>query len=1073
MKYGIHQIVSSVLILSASLPFSGTSATNCIPAPDGLVSWWRGENDASDFSSTNGGTMVGTATFGVGYVGQGFVFNANGDGVLIGNSTNLNSQNFTIECWIQRASDSMVSFSAAGSGVIYGYGFGGYALAMTASGALHLTTIGINSTTAGPPITNTLPHHISVTRSGAVVYVYIDGVAYRAPDYPGNFDFSTPAAIGMRADNLDNSFFGVIDELSVYNRALTAVEVRAIYEADLFGKCTSPTAPVFVIQPTNQTILAGESAAFFASALGDTPVTYQWAHAGTNIVGATNQALTISTAQIADAGEYALVATNPYGSTTSSPAMLTVNSPPPCFTPPTGMVSWWTGEGITSDTAGANHGTLVGNAGFVSGKVGQGFAFDGNGDAVRVGNQTSLQLQDITVEAWIKRTSTTQASLNFGGGVVFGTGGGYALGFFDDGHLYLSKPGEAFVSSSFQITDTNFHHVAWTKSGTNVVFYLDGTNFPAASFNSTFVFSSEIAIGARGDNFANSFLGVIDDLSVFNRALSPTEIQSIYAATLSGKCALTIPPVIGTHPLGTNAVAGTNVLFTVTAGGPLPLSYQWRFNNANIPTATNASLVVSNAQFANAGLYSVLVSNPWGTTPSSNAVLTVVFPNAVVRASNTNTMGGLPITVPITIVANGNENSLGFSLNFNTQRLAFASATLGGGAAGGTLFVNSSLLNTGRVGVVVALPFQTMFIPGTQEVARVTFSTFPLLGTATNTSTIGFADQPVLRELLDLQLSALPANFSNATVLIAPTVFEGDVSPRTNGNQTISAADWLQMGRFAARLDSFVSSNEFQRADCAPRNTHGDGQTKVTDWVQAGRFLAGYDSLPVVGGPIVESTPTPPASHVSRRLTAASVSASQSQTVTVPVTLEAVGDENAVGFTLFYNPASVSFSGISLGSGATGSTMIPNTNQTGLGKLGIAMSLGSGTTFAAGSREIVKATFQVAASSGSFPVTFTDGVVTRCVSDAQAAELGVTFQDGGINVGAGNPLPTLTIFHTGSNVILSWPSWAGDFSLQTSPALGGSTLGWSNAVGQLQTNEGEIRISRPASNSAQFFRLKR
>src|SRR5207244_13279262 len=107
---------------------------------------------------------------------------------------------------------------------------------------------------------------------------------------------------------------------------------------------------------------------------------------------------------------------------------------------------------------------------------------------------------------------------------------GDVLGFFDDGHLYFSKPGVSFVSSTFQITDTNFHHVAWTKSGTSVVFYIDGVAYPAASFISTFAFTSEIAIGARGDNSGNSFLGLIDDLAVFNRAPSPADAQSIYNA---------------------------------------------------------------------------------------------------------------------------------------------------------------------------------------------------------------------------------------------------------------------------------------------------------------------------------------------------------------------------------------------------------------------------------------------------------------------------------------------------------------------------------------------------------------
>ena len=51
-----------------------------------------------------------------------------------------------------------------------------------------------------------------------------------------------------------------------------------------------------------------------------------------------------------------------------------------------------------------------------------------------------------------------------------------------------------------------------------------------------FNFDTDIAIGARGDTLANSFLGSIDELSVYNRALSQSEIQGIYNAGSGSKC---------------------------------------------------------------------------------------------------------------------------------------------------------------------------------------------------------------------------------------------------------------------------------------------------------------------------------------------------------------------------------------------------------------------------------------------------------------------------------------------------------------------------------------------------------
>jgi len=80
-------------------------------------------------------------------------------------------------------------------------------------------------------ISDTNFHHLAVTKYGNTVIFHVDGIAYPAPAYDPGFDFSTVAAIGARGDNLDNSFIGLIDEVAIYNRALTASEILEDYEA--------------------------------------------------------------------------------------------------------------------------------------------------------------------------------------------------------------------------------------------------------------------------------------------------------------------------------------------------------------------------------------------------------------------------------------------------------------------------------------------------------------------------------------------------------------------------------------------------------------------------------------------------------------------------------------------------------------------------------------------------------------------------------------------------------------------------------------------------------------------------
>ncbi len=84
------------------------------------------------------------------------------------------------------------------------------------------------------------------------------------------------------------------------------------------------------------------------------------------------------------------------------------------------------------------------------------------------------------------------------------------------------------------------------------------------------------------------------------------------------------PPAILQHPQNQTAPAGGNATFSVQASGATPLSYQWRFNGANIAGATASALGLANLSSSNAGNYSVLITNSLGSVASSNALLTVM-----------------------------------------------------------------------------------------------------------------------------------------------------------------------------------------------------------------------------------------------------------------------------------------------------------------------------------------------------------------------------------------------------------------------------------------------------------------
>lgn len=245
-----------------------------------------------------------------------------------------------------------------------------------------------------------------------------------------------------------------------------------------------------------------------------------------------------------------------------------------CTPAPIGLVSNYSGDGNTLDARARNNGTIQGNVTYAAGQVGQALNLGGtgdtggNGDRVSVGNPANLRLQDFTIEAWVKRSSSTILTNSpFPGspnGTIFAYGqNGY--GFVIDqntNRLGLTNVGNSVVNSNLGITDTNWHHVAVTKSGNQVVFYVDGTADTPVTYATTFGFTANAAIGARGDaNAQNAFFGAIDELGIYNRPLTVADIQSIYNSGTSGKC----------KPLATN-VPENQVLWLAGDGDALDAS---------------------------------------------------------------------------------------------------------------------------------------------------------------------------------------------------------------------------------------------------------------------------------------------------------------------------------------------------------------------------------------------------------------------------------------------------------------------------------------------------------------------
>jgi hypothetical protein len=323
---------------------------------------------------------------------------------------------------------------------------------------------------------------------------------------------------------------------------------------------------------------------------------------------------------------------------------------------------------------------------------------------------------------------------------------------------------------------------------------------------------------------------------------------------------------------------------------------------------------------------------------------------------------------------------------------------------------------------------------------------------------------------------ALASTFQGGNIVISQADYEGDVFPPGAGDHVLDIRDWIREGRLVAGLETVTNQDEFLRADCAPLADKGDGILTVADWVQVGRFAVGLDPVTVVGGPIATNnlvtrlvkvvpyglTPNAPTIWVS------STSVLAGASVQLPVFLDAVGNENAAGFSVSFDPTQLKLTSVAAGSGAGNATFLANTNGAAQGQVGVVVSLSSGGAWGEGSQELAVLGFKAnVGDSGAVPVNLSDTVVRRDVADATAQSLTAVYNNGVISI-ITSP-PQLSIAMVGTNVILSWPAALSNYVLQSVGNLGAG--GWKANLGSPSANGTNLFINLPATNLQQFYRL--
>ncbi len=198
------------------------------------------------------------------------------------------------------------------------------------------------------------------------------------------------------------------------------------------------------------------------------------------------------------------------------------------------LVSYPFDEGAgtqTADVSGqGNHGIVGGDPQWVAGVDGSAIAFDGRNDYVTAQKSLLSDLGQFTIACWIKADT---ASADRSG--LVGQNDCVEYGFASPNTLQIWTPGGGSLNYTWPYDDTDWHHIAAVGDGTSLTIYLDGRSVATGGSPTTNYGASTFPLNIAGDGVfdavGNAFFGQLDDVRVYNQALSPEELAGLAGHT--------------------------------------------------------------------------------------------------------------------------------------------------------------------------------------------------------------------------------------------------------------------------------------------------------------------------------------------------------------------------------------------------------------------------------------------------------------------------------------------------------------------------------------------------------------
>jgi len=640
-----------------------TQATVCTPQPAGLTAWWRAEGNANDSIGGNTATLMSGATATApGKVGQAFglhglAYVEMSPGVVLGNT-------FTESVWINPSSISPTDLNFYGfigndlgngsatrspsmwvyqDGIHYGFGDGTAWRAKIVYGVL----------------TAAQWHLITTTFDGTNYRLYVNGI--EKYNYTGAAG-ATPIATPVRWIGRVGSYFnGLIDEVQLYNRALTADEVARIYSAGSEGVCeTLITLPDGAQNaPYNHSVAAsnGVGPYVYNVSAGTLPAGISLDSATGGLSG-TPTALGVSSFTISTTDANLYVFSQSY--------KLQIISGACAPTSPSGLVSWWKGDGSAIDKTGGHHGTLVSGATYAMGRVGQAFSFNGTNAYIDTGSWTPGS--QWTIEAWVNPLTAPLGRHTIAGGVHDYHDWGIALENGQFGTLIrpvgTGNVWQTLVSGELAVAGT-WYHVVGESDGTTARLYVNGQLKSSGAVDPSYIGTSYGTwIGGETCCAGNNFPGLIDEVKIYSRALTAQEISDIYNAGSAGQCEI-VPTTTGVSAPAITYGANGTVTVTVSSTSSAPTGNVTLSVDGGTATSQVLSAVTGNSSSA---IFTITKPTAGSHTLSASYAAQNGYSSST--ASGTLTVNARTLTVTATGLSKVYDGATTASVNLSDNRVA-------------------------------------------------------------------------------------------------------------------------------------------------------------------------------------------------------------------------------------------------------------------------------------------------------------------------------------------------------------------------------------------------------------------